>query len=213
MGLLMKPKLDLAGQQFGMLHVQSFAGKRGTQFHWLCVCECGQSVEVRAANLRSGNSTNCGCVRRAKTAQMKSKHGDHGTLTYARWKSMMQRCHNPNATNYPEYGGRGIEVCSAWRESFEAFKRDMGECPDQSMTLERDDGSKGYEPGNCRWATMAEQNSNRSMCILITRDGVTKTATDWARSLGLRPTTVIERLRRGWSHERALAIGDQRVKS
>lgn len=38
------------------------------------------------------------------------KHGGHGTLTYARWKSMMQRCYTKTASNYRYYGGIGISV-------------------------------------------------------------------------------------------------------
>lgn len=132
------------------------------------------------------------------------KHGGHGTLTYARWKSMIQRCTNPAATNFKDYGGKGISVCERWRQSFAAFLSDMGECPSVDMTLDRHDNSKGYEPGNCRWATMAEQNRNRSHCVMLTHNGITQNITDWAMALGMRPQTLTERLRLGWSPERAL---------
>ena len=66
------------------------------------------------------------------------KHGGHGTLTYARWKSMMQRCHQPSATNFKHYGAIGIVVCESWRD-FAAFRADMGECPGAEFTLDRID--------------------------------------------------------------------------
>lgn len=132
------------------------------------------------------------------------KHGHHGTLTYMRWKSMLQRCTNPQASNYKHYGAKGVVVCDRWRQSFEAFLADMGECPDTSMTLERFRNTVGYEPGNCCWATKAEQNANRSTVLRLTHNGKTMNATQWATELGVSPNTLRSRLRIGWSVERAL---------
>jgi hypothetical protein len=131
------------------------------------------------------------------------KHGGHGTLTYARWKSMMQRCHQPSATNFKNYGGNGIAVCERWHD-FVAFRADMGECPSKGETLDRIDNTKGYEPGNCRWATMAEQNRNRSSCIELTHAGRTMILRDWATEIGITPNALAQRLYLGWSVERAL---------
>jgi hypothetical protein len=131
------------------------------------------------------------------------KHGGCGTLTYARWKSMMARCHNPNATNYKHYGALGITVCERWHD-FASFRADMGECPDRSMTLDRRKNELGYQPGNCRWATKAAQNTNRSHCVTLTHNGITQNVADWAAAIGIAPNTLSMRLRLGWSVERAL---------
>lgn len=133
------------------------------------------------------------------------KHGGTGTLTHARWKAMMQRCRCRNHRSYAHYGGRGIMVCDRWLD-FENFLADMGTCPDRSMTLDRIDGNGHYEPGNCRWATRAEQNRNRpDHCVPLTFNGQTKNVTDWAADLGLKATTIHSRLRLGWSVDRALS--------
>lgn len=131
------------------------------------------------------------------------KHGGCGTLTYARWKSMMARCHNPNATNYKYYGALGMAVCERWHD-FTSFLADMGECPARSMTLDRKENSKGYEPGNCQWATQAAQNKNRSHCVQLTFNGITQNASDWAALVGITPNALNQRLYLGWSIERAL---------
>lgn len=89
------------------------------------------------------------------------QHGMSHTATYRAWGSMIQRCTNPNATNYDNYGGRGIKVCKRWR-SFPAFLADMGQCP-EGKTLDRRDNDGSYQPGNCRWATRSQQNKNRNM--------------------------------------------------
>lgn len=86
-------------------------------------------------------------------------HGWYGTPTYASWAAMIQRCKNPNRTNYAWYGGRGVKVCAAW-ESFEGFLRDMGERP-VGYTLDRIDPDGHYTLRNCRWATRLEQSRNR----------------------------------------------------
>ena len=133
------------------------------------------------------------------------KHGGHGTLTYARWKSMMQRCHQPSATNFKHYGAIGIVVCERWRD-FAAFRTDMGECPGGKFTLDRIDNQRGYEPGNCRWITQAEQNRNRSHCTELTHNGKTMILSDWASEIGMSANTLAMRIRAGWSVDRALTI-------
>lgn len=87
------------------------------------------------------------------------KHGMRRTPTYNSWDNMTQRCKNPNRAEYGYYGGRGIEVCDRWA-LFENFLADMGERP-SGLTLDRIDNDGNYEPGNCRWATKAEQMTNR----------------------------------------------------
>jgi hypothetical protein len=132
------------------------------------------------------------------------KHGGSRTLTYSRWKSMRQRCLDPAASNFPSYGGAGVTICQQWLASFEAFLADMGECPNRSMTLDRLDGSRGYEPGNCRWATRSEQTRNRSMNVSLTHQGRTMLVSEWAAEIGLSANTLRQRLYLGWSVEKAL---------
>jgi hypothetical protein len=73
---------------------------------------------------------------------------------------MMDRCRNPKAKAYPDYGGRGIQVCPQWIEAFDQFLSDMGQRP-KGRTLDRIDVNGHYTPGNCRWATKGQQRANR----------------------------------------------------
>lgn len=88
-------------------------------------------------------------------------HGLTGTMAYQSWIGMRQRCHNPNAWNYGNYGGRGIQVCERWLESFENFFADMGERPSKQHSLGRINNDGGYSPDNCRWETRAQQVKNK----------------------------------------------------
>ncbi len=86
------------------------------------------------------------------------------TREYMTWRAMKYRCSNPNDTKYAYYGGRGIRVCKRWMK-FANFLADMGERP-PGHSIDRIDGTKGYEPGNCRWVTKTEQNRNRRTVAL-----------------------------------------------
>jgi hypothetical protein len=116
---------------------------------------------------------------------------------------MLDRCNNPNSTAYPRYGAKGIRVCKRWH-LFDNFLEDMGERP-AGCTIDRIRSSRNYTPGNCRWATNAVQARNRSHIPMITHDGRTMCIKDWADLLGIRRTTLQERLGRGWPLGKALS--------
>ena len=78
--------------------------------------------------------------------------------------------------------------------SFEQFNRDVPDPPSEAHTIERKDNSKGYEPGNVTWATMAEQHRNQSNCRWIEFEGRRQLLTDWAKEYGVTISTMAERI-------------------
>lgn len=125
---------------------------------------------------------------------------------------MRIRCLNPKATGYARYGGAGVTICKRW-DSFENFYKDMGPRP-EGHSLERIDGSKGYTPKNCRWATPREQCNNRKSNAPITFDGKTQSAFLWAQELGMKYATLKNRIQLGWPLERAFQtpVGPRNLK-
>lgn len=207
---------NLVGEKFGRLTVKDFSdsdGHESERARWLCLCECGQTVIVTGKRLRSGNTKSCGCLRaesgrlRVKDLAVSNrKHGMATTPEYDSWRAMIDRCTNQDHVAYHNYGGRGIKICERWLECFENFFTDMGPRPKPTDSLDRfPDHNGNYEPGNCRWATKKEQGRNTRFNRLLTLNGVTKCLADWAEETGLKRTAITERLRRGWSVERALS--------
>jgi len=199
-GCLAGGKKDIAGVKFGKLTAKQEAGEPGRATIWLCECECGRITHVSVGNLSSGHTKSCGCLH----AESITKHGhSNRTGTYRSWQSMSDRCRNEHHKNYHRYGGRGITVCERW-SSFENFLADMGERPD-GKTLDRIDNDGNYEPGNCRWATQADQTNNQSRNKVVCVDGVSKTLAQWGRDTGLG-SLVYKRMHKGMSALEAVTL-------
>lgn len=117
---------------------------------------------------------------------------------------MMTRCNNSKSQDFKNYGGRGIKVCAGWH-FFENFLAYMGERP-EGKTIERKDMHGDYTPGNCVWATKAEQASNTRASRYVEFGGEHLTQAQFARKIGIKESTVSYRLRRGWSPNQVASI-------
>ena len=186
---------------------------RGMRRRWVCKCSCGTIKSPLEKHLVSGASTNCGCVRKETLAGVMTTHGRTKNRikprVYNIWCSMKGRCENPSNASYPKYGGVGIKVCERWQK-FENFLADMGEPPD-GMSIDRIDNDKGYEPGNCRWATRTTQARNRRNVRMITIGNETKSLPDWADAKGRCRRLIYARIRNGWSYEDAVMTPARRM--
>lgn len=161
-----------------------------------CLCECGAEVTVDKNKLRTGHTKSCGCLKIETAGLHRRTHQMEHSPTHVSWRGMLERCANPNHKGWPRYGGRGIEVCERWRDSFSDFLADMGERPD-GCSIDRIDNNKNYEPGNCRWATLHEQASNKSNNVYMEIDGVRRTISEWSRITGISVKNISRRLKRG----------------
>lgn len=148
----------------------------------------------------------CKPCKKAMRKRTPPKEKVAGTPLHIKWNSIKDRCRNPKNWAYPRYGGRGIDICDEWYQSFDAFKHYMEALPrgEGKDSIDRIDNNKGYEPGNVRWADMTEQANNRGNNIVIEYDGREQTASQWAQEFGLPAATVSMRIKRGWSPMQAL---------
>lgn len=197
-------KLDLSGRRFGRLVARRYQppGK------WLCDCDCGRTATPTIANLQLGRATSCGCRQKELAAAKKLTHGQHKSRTYVSWAAMLKRCRKETDPRFPAYGAKGIDYDPRW-ENFEAFWADMGDRP-EGTSIDRIDGSKGYWPGNCRWATIKEQQRNTKSNAMITHDGLTLCVAEWAERLGINRNTIYHRLWRGLTPAQVLSKTDYR---
>ena len=123
------------------------------------ICEvCGETF----IKYPSDNKFTCSYACSSKYRSLRrSTHGGSYTRLYTIWCDMKARCNPANAKTEPYYAGRGIRVCRQWVESYAAFERwAMNAGYRDGLTLDRRDGTKGYGPDNCRWATRQQQASN-----------------------------------------------------
>ncbi len=197
--------INMEGRIFGKLLVVNRVIKKGrTNAFWRCKCDCGAYVVVGSNKLIRGQVS---CFKCRPPSNI--KHLMVGTSEYATWVNMKKRCNNKNDPAYPNYGGRGIKVCSRW-DKFINFYTDMGERPSIKHTIDRINNSLGYYKENCRWSTRAEQNRNQQKTIFIELNGVTKCASEWAREVNILPSTVTRRISNGINPIMALTMPSQR---
>lgn len=161
---------DLTGRRFSRLVVIAHVGKTDRNVSlWECACDCGNRIVVARKNLIAGATRSCGCLRKDKLGR-RTKHGaarrEQRSKLYDIWISMRQRCSNPKSDAWKHYGAKGIKVCPEW-EDWPTF-RDwaLANGYKESLSIDRIESTKGYEPGNCHWITTKENGlkalSNRT---------------------------------------------------
>lgn len=196
-----------SGDVFGMLTTIKVID-RAPDKHlvWLCECECGNFCRKKTNSLRTssrtGTTASCGCILETKNREQATKHGMKGSKEYSSWQAAKERCHNPTSKDFHRYGAVGVKMHPEWRDSFEAFYRDMGSRP-EGTTLDRwPDPNGNYEPGNCRWATPLQQAHNRRNTVMVIGpSGKKKPLSTIAPRLGLTYGAAFMRLKRGKLHD------------
>lgn len=197
-----------ANERFGRLTFTGTETRANGVRRLLCHCDCGKDAWAILANLRSGHTNSCGCLRTERIAAVNSRRSQPFITKmpeYRAWRHLRERCSEPSDPNFRNYGGRGIKVCPAWDHSFAQFLHDVGRRPSPRHSIDRINNDGHYEPGNVRWATQSEQNSNKRGQYPLTYKGETMLLTHWARRLGMRQCVLRQRIvELGWDVERAL---------
>ena len=203
----------MVGRRYGRLIVQEKTERINREDTWTCRCDCGNITTATTSALVTGHKKSCGCYKLERISQSHKTHGESEDPLYHKWEGIKQRCHNPSTKDYPRYGGRGIEVCQEWRDSFEAF-RDwaLANGYRDDLTIERKDTDGDYCPENCCWATQREQANNRRNNRIVEYKGERKTVAEWAECTGIGYETLRQRLNNGWDVERAMTTPQRGYK-
>ena len=198
---------DYIGKTFHYLTVISYEGsvKYGKRnfYSVLCRCKCGTQRLFPLTKIKTGASKSCGCYA-AIVNSARAKHGLTNHLLYGVWCSMIRRCTKVKDKNYESYGGRGISVCIEWKTDFKTFYNWCIENGyEKGLELDRRENDGDYEPGNCRFVTRTINVRNTRANRIITYNGQTMCVSEWAEHLGIKKTTLKDRILSNWSVERA----------
>lgn len=198
---------DLRGKNFGKLIVVELSGKQGKSLKWLCKCDCGNTKEIVGYQLTRGTTISCGCYKKDRMANLNKKHDMTNTKLFSLWFGMKRRCYDKTLNGFSSYGGRGIKVCDEWKNSFESFAewaKNTGY--EEGLTIERKNVDGDYEPLNCSWITMKEQQWNKQKTIYLLYKGERKPLCEWCEILGVNKNTARSRYYRGWSADKILSL-------
>lgn len=150
-------KIDLTGETIGRLKViDRVAGTPA----WRCRCECGAEVVKTTKNLRRGTRS-CGCLQKEIARARATKHGLSRHPLYFVLSEILQRCENPSCSDYKYYGDRGVSVCEDWHNPVEFIRWAEANGYEPGLTIDRINTYGNYEPDNCRWVTIQDQQRNR----------------------------------------------------
>lgn len=195
---------DLTGQKFGRLTAVEHVGTKKGQTMWKCICDCGNTSIIGYPNLITGNTKSCGCLNSETARKALTVHGLYGSRLYHTWRGLRQRCNNPKAKAYPNYGGRGISCCEEWNDFAVFYEWAMHNGYAENLTIDRINNMEGYHPSNCRFSTRKEQANNRRSNLWYEYSGELKNVQQWSDSCGIKYETLSNRLKTGWSIEKAI---------
>lgn len=199
--------LDLIGKRFHKLLVVEKANNQKHKTMWKCKCDCGSITLVTTSNLNANRVKSCGCLRIDQLIKRSTTHNQRHTSLYEVWKSIKQRCLNPQSKAYKNYGGRGICICDEWKNNFENFyKWSISNGYTKGLTIDRIDNNSNYSPQNCRWVTRLQQANNKRNTIYLTINNKTDSLSNWLRFYNVNRSTYMTRIKYGKTPEQALTM-------
>lgn len=197
---------DKTGKKYGRLTVVERDFSKGNhESHWLCLCECGNTISTSGIRLSNGSCKSCGCLQKELLSKRMSTHKETKTRLYNIWSKIKFRCYNTKSKDYGNYGGRGIKMCDQWKNSFENF-RDwaLNNGYKDTLTIDRIDVNSNYSPENCKWCGMKEQSRNTRFNRRYDYNGKSLCTAELAEIAGISGATLRYRLNQGYNLQEAM---------
>lgn len=201
----MSEKLNIEiGTRYGKLVVVSEAERRRlkcgqTNRVMVCLCDCGNTKNIRLSHLIHSKTESCGCI-------IRKQKGLSTTKIYSAWKQMKDRC-KENYVERKYYFDKGISVCEEWKNDFIVFYQwSINNGFKDKLQLDRIDGNKGYCPENCRYVTSQTNRENTNTIFIVNYKSENKPLKSLLREIGKHKNyaAIRGRLLRGWNHDLAI---------
>lgn len=207
--------IDLKGKKIGRLTVicRNGSNKKGHPL-WLCRCDCGNEKNIIGESLRNNKTKSCGCLRDEKIKKgLTNKHNMSNTRLYRIWNAMKRRCLTKTNDTFEHYGGRGIKICNEWIEDYMNFYNwAINSGYSDELTIDRIEVNGNYEPSNCRWITIQEQQNNKRNNTYIKNYERIQTLKQWSQELNIPYGTLLKRRKLGWDKQDILKPQKRAVK-
>lgn len=182
-------------------------------------CSCGNIIEALMGGVKKGRPKSCGCYSIDYPSNY--KHGLSNDPLYAIWENMKARCYNKQNTNYPRYGAIGVYMCQEWLDDpnyFIEWAKANGW--NKSIEVDKDYKCKVmgispayYSPETCTLMTKNENSNYKRTSVLITYEGVTKSAMQWSKITRIPFKAITHRYRKGWPLDKIFSIKPSRNNS
>jgi hypothetical protein len=181
--------IDRTGERFGRLLVISLAGRnKHYAAMWNVKCDCGNTKIVQGPHLKRGAVTSCGCLRATRNSMS-------GHPLYLTWRGMNRRCYEKQRGDYKRYGGRGITICSEWKDDYCAFiEWGLSHGWKKGLQIDRIDNDGNYTPDNCRFVTGKVNCRNTRNNVIVKYKDFHGTLSELAENIGMRASTLYGRI-------------------
>lgn len=166
-----------------------------------CKCKCGNIFKCKLANLTAPKHHIIGCNKCPEYSNLRAKYIWNSKTNYNRifriFNGMKLRCYNKDNKDYKWYGGKGVKICDEWLKSKSSFYNwAMSNGYADNLTIDRIDSNGNYEPCNCRWVSMIEQQNNKKSNVKYEYNGQYLTVPQIARLNNININTFRSRMRK-----------------